>query len=341
MSKKDNRRPATPKPRIFPGPPDARAALRVHFSRRAYAELTSHAKESLDAEICGVLVGEVCHDDDGPFVDVRAVIRGGAAREARAHVTFTHETWNQIHTALDRDYPDFGIVGWYHTHPGFGVEFSAMDRFIQENFFSAKTQVAFLTDPLGGDVSLCFNGDSGIEYLSRFWVDGREHLAKVPGAADAASNASSPVVAGGGDLRREVERLEARVDQLIHAFDEQRTNFYRMLMTTLVVVCVAILGYIGYLIYLSKWDRVEPPRGTGNYAKIPVKIGNQTAYLGVEVVSWDFPPSLDAQLDKILRIELERRDELRKQMEILQREEQKKNTPSRPAAPAPKGTNPP
>ena len=34
------------------------------------------------------------------------------------------------------------IVGWYHTHPGFGVEFSEMDLFIQQNFFGGPAQIA-------------------------------------------------------------------------------------------------------------------------------------------------------------------------------------------------------
>ena len=187
--------------RNFPGPAGSSSPLRANFSRRAYADLTGHAKESVDAEVGGVLVGEICEDGDGPFVDVRAIIRATAAREARAHITFTHETWTAIHTALDRDYPDFQIVGWYHTHPGFGVEFSAMDRFIQENFFSAKTQIAFLTDPLGGDTAICFNGPDGVEAMSKFWVDGREHTAKVPPAPGAAGEPRGQS-ASGDDLRR-------------------------------------------------------------------------------------------------------------------------------------------
>jgi proteasome lid subunit RPN8/RPN11 len=310
--------------RTFPGPADARAALRVHFSRKAYGDLTAHAKESLDAEVCGVLVGEVCEDDQGLFVDVRALVRGNAAREARAHVTFTHETWNQIHAVMDRDYRDFAIVGWYHTHPGFGVEFSAMDRFIQQNFFSARTQVAFLTDPLGGDTSLCFNGNGGIEYVDRFWVDGREHSAKVPGAPESAI-AAGATAAGGGcpDVRRDIERLESRITQLINAHDEQRTNFYRMLTVTVVTVCLVILGFVGYQLYLARTDRLEPPRSTRNFIPVPLKVDDKIVYVGLEVVQWDVPPSLDAMMDKLARAEVERRAEEQKLLQELQKKQQK------------------
>jgi proteasome lid subunit RPN8/RPN11 len=294
--------------RPFPGPGDARALLRVHFSRRAYADLTAHAKESLEAEVCGVLVGEICEDDAGRFVDVHAVIRGNAAREARAQVTFTHETWNRIHATIDKDYRQFQIVGWYHTHPGFGVEFSAMDRFIQQNFFPANTQIAFLTDPLGGDVSICFNGDSGIEYMSRFWVDGREHHAKAPETADRAPEGTA-VSNSAPDIRREIERLEARINQLISSNDEQRLNFHRMMMTSVVVVCGAVLLFLGYQIYLSKADRLEPPRSVGNYVPVPVKVGDQTVLVGLEVVQWQLPPSLNAMLDKYARAQVELAEE--------------------------------
>ena len=121
--------------RRFPGPPDAQAALRVSFARSAFGDVTAHAKESLDAEVCGVLVGDLCEDEAGVFLDVQTALRGTAARAARGHVTFTQETWNAIHAALERDHPKKAILGWYHTHPGFGVEFSEMDAFIQSNFF--------------------------------------------------------------------------------------------------------------------------------------------------------------------------------------------------------------
>src|SRR5690349_9830249 len=115
-------RDATPaeKPlrRNFPGPRGAEAALRVAIERGAHAELIAHAKESLNAEICGVLAGRVCEDDEGSFVHVEAAIRGTAANQGSTHVTFTHATWNAIHRTMERDYPELRIVGWYHSHPG-------------------------------------------------------------------------------------------------------------------------------------------------------------------------------------------------------------------------------
>ena len=133
--------------RTFPGPRGAKATLRVAVERNAHAELIAHAKQSLDAEVCGVLAGQVCEDDEGIFVHVEAVIRGAAATEGSTHVTFTQATWNAIYKILERDHPKLKIVGWYHTHPGWTIFLSQWDLFIHQNFFKQPWQIALVIDP--------------------------------------------------------------------------------------------------------------------------------------------------------------------------------------------------
>ncbi len=71
----------------FDGPQDVQTALRISFDRPAYADIVLHAKESLDKEIYGVLVGKVCEDDEGLFVSVKAAIKGKAVQQDKSHVT--------------------------------------------------------------------------------------------------------------------------------------------------------------------------------------------------------------------------------------------------------------
>jgi proteasome lid subunit RPN8/RPN11 len=100
------------------------------------------------------------HDRDGA-VKVEACIQGLNAEEAGAHVTFTQDTWEHIYKVKDKEYPDHRIVGWYHSHPGFGVFLSDHDTFIHNNFFSSPGQVAWVFDP-HSDEEGCFG-----------WVGGR------------------------------------------------------------------------------------------------------------------------------------------------------------------------
>jgi proteasome lid subunit RPN8/RPN11 len=132
--------------------------------------IRQHARSSEKAEICGVLIG---HDRDGS-VKVEACIQGLNAEEAGAHVTFTQDTWEHIYKVKDKEYPDHRIVGWYHSHPGFGVFLSEHDTFIHNNFFSSPGQVAWVFDP-HSDEEGCFGWvGERLERLTQIAVvDGR------------------------------------------------------------------------------------------------------------------------------------------------------------------------
>jgi hypothetical protein len=99
---------------------------------------------------------------------VTASIEGQNAEEAGAHVTFTQDTWEHIYAVKDKKYPNERIVGWYHSHPGFGIFLSEHDTFIHKNFFASPGQVAWVFDP-ESDEEGCFG-----------WVDGRiERLSRI------------------------------------------------------------------------------------------------------------------------------------------------------------------
>lgn len=289
--------------RPFPGPSNADVSLRVAIDRAAYADLVAYAKESLDAEVCGVLVGQICEDGAGTFVHVEALIRGNAATKGATHVTFTQATWDAIHQSLERDHPKRRIVGWYHTHPGFGVEFSEMDLFIQRNFFPGRTQIALVTDPMSGAVAILSNVEGGVACLPRYWVDGRELTGVVPPAAAAAASIAPNAGGGAASLPADsIKSLEARVGQLIQANDELRALFHRIVLMVGVCLCLGIITVVGYVVYKQYTSDLEPPR-VNSFIPIPVKVGEKTVLLGVGVVEWQVPDELNA-----LMIDLAERD---------------------------------
>ncbi len=273
----------------FPGPRGVEVALRVAMDREPYAEVVAHAKDSLHAEVCGVLVGEECEDEDGIFVHVTASIRGAAAKEGSSHVTYTHETWAAIHETLERDYPKLRIVGWYHSHPGFGVEFSEMDQFVQQNFFPGPAQVAMVTDPLGGEVAVLVNTSRGTEHIDRFWVDGREHRCQAP-TADGLLPAAT---VGDAQVGEALQAVEARLNQALLALDDARGFFYRFVTTLGILVALGITAVVGYSIYSRYTSVAEPPR-VRSWVPVPVQIGDEVVLLGVGVIEWQIPFRLNA-----------------------------------------------
>ena len=84
--------------RNFPGPRGADAPLRIAIEKKAYAELIAHAKESLDREVCGVLAGHLCEDDEGLFVSVEA--RYGATHDDKSCQTGKDDS-GHFHSAPD------------------------------------------------------------------------------------------------------------------------------------------------------------------------------------------------------------------------------------------------
>lgn len=133
--------------------------LQVAFESSVLQGIRSHARSSMAAEICGVLIGKAVN---GGTV-VTACIAGENASQGGAHVTFTQDTWSHIYKEKDSKFPDQSIVGWYHSHPGFGVFLSDHDLFIHKNFFNAPHQIAWVFDP-HSDEEGCFG-----------WVDGKVH----------------------------------------------------------------------------------------------------------------------------------------------------------------------
>lgn len=134
-------------PQPEPSPTAAATSALVFIMETALRDVNAHAAEEPQYEIGGILVGSVT-EGERPVVLVEAAIRGEKMAHARGSVTFTHETWNEINAVKDSQYPDLKIVGWYHSHPGFGLFLSGHDLFIHKNFFSAPWQIAVVADPL-------------------------------------------------------------------------------------------------------------------------------------------------------------------------------------------------
>lgn len=123
-----------------------------------------HVVSDVEREVGGVLVGTI----EGNKPTITAVIPALAAVGSAANVTFTQEVWEDVHQRIDRDHSGAQIVGWYHSHPGFGIFLSAYDLFIHENFFSAPGQVALVVDPLAGEAGWFGWRDKQVVELERF-----------------------------------------------------------------------------------------------------------------------------------------------------------------------------
>ena len=157
----------------FPAPYNSEP--RIYIEEEVFKTIQNHSNETTSVELCGVLIGEVRFDVSGNYLYVCGSIRGEKAKNSGVNVSFTPETWDYIHEVREEKYPDYSIIGWYHTHPGFGIFLSDMDKFIQDYFFNQPYQIALVVDPKAS-LNGIFTWQNGkICPLKNCWV-GKEQL---------------------------------------------------------------------------------------------------------------------------------------------------------------------
>ncbi len=156
-----------------PFPAAGRQDFRVFFSPDAHRRVHEHAAETTAVEVGGVLVGYWGEDENGPYVCVCEMIRAEATDSQFTQVTFTHETWARINRQMDEQFSELRIVGWYHSHPDFGVFLSDRDLFIHQHFFSNPGQIALVVDPVRKREGVFVWRDGRPVRCSHYWVGDR------------------------------------------------------------------------------------------------------------------------------------------------------------------------
>lgn len=126
-------------------------AVDILLHEPALRTMQQHALSSLNREVAGFMLGKTPEKQpDGRYVvEVSDAIIAQHTEMRGASVTYTPESWRYAQDRIAERYPagDHVMVGWYHTHPGFGIFLSNMDLFIHQNFFTQKWHIAYVLDP--------------------------------------------------------------------------------------------------------------------------------------------------------------------------------------------------
>jgi len=151
-----------------PGPAD----LPIFLDRRAADAIERHALSDTTVELGGILLGKECLDPGTgqPFVWISQSLEAKHYANTQASFTYTHDSWEEITRERDRQYPQYDIVGWYHTHPSFGIFLSHHDLFIHQNFFAQPLQVAYVVDPINQTRGFFQWRDGGMAQVAGYYV---------------------------------------------------------------------------------------------------------------------------------------------------------------------------
>ena len=121
--------------------------LHIFLGVDTLREIVRYAKSDIAHELGGVLPGSFYRHRDRLWIEIDGYIKAQSYVNTSASFKFTHDSWSAITREKEARFADRPLVGWQHTHPGYGVFLSGMDLFIQTHFFNLPYQVALVVDP--------------------------------------------------------------------------------------------------------------------------------------------------------------------------------------------------
>jgi len=135
-------------PRGGPAPdaPLPDTAEKVQISSLALLKMLKHGRAGVPMEVMGLMLGQFVDDYTITCVDVFAMPQHGTGVSVEA-VDPVFQT-NMLDMLKQTGRPEM-VVGWYHSHPGFGCWLSGVDMNTQQSFEQLNQRaVAVVIDPV-------------------------------------------------------------------------------------------------------------------------------------------------------------------------------------------------
>jgi proteasome lid subunit RPN8/RPN11 len=144
----------------------------IECSDQLIKKIEDHCFSETQIEVGGFLVGKI----EGNVTTVTHVMRAKKTVGKSTNLTFTHDTWTELYKDIEDLKTESVIIGWYHSHPNFGVFLSEHDKFIQNNYFKADGQITTVVDPIRGRRGWWYSSDEKIVTYGKELDTTRERL---------------------------------------------------------------------------------------------------------------------------------------------------------------------
>ncbi|KAK1937464.1 putative 26S proteasome regulatory subunit [Babesia divergens] len=126
--------------------PVADTSEQVYISSLALLKMLKHGRAGVPMEVMGLMLGEFIDDYTILVVDVFSMPQSGNSVSVEA-VDPVYQT--EMKDQLKRTGRPEVVVGWYHSHPGFGCWFSGTDINTQQSFEQLNPRaVGVVIDPI-------------------------------------------------------------------------------------------------------------------------------------------------------------------------------------------------
>lgn len=163
--------------------PDVRIDANVH------RDIEQFSREWGQAECAGLLLGTVDNENRERIIHIRAIAPARNAESTNTSVKLTANAWESMLIYRDRNFADLRILGWFHTHSGWGVFLSDSDVFIHRHFFPHPNMVAYVLDPTTGRDGFYYWHEGKIGLCPSYGLVGTQE--EVDNAVDSRKNGKS------------------------------------------------------------------------------------------------------------------------------------------------------
>lgn len=118
----------------------------VYISSLALIKMLKHGRAGVPMEVMGLMLGEFVDEYTVRVIDVFAMPQSGTGVSVEAVDPVFQQ---KMHDLLKQTKRTEDVVGWYHSHPGFGCWLSGVDINTQQSFEALdKRAVAVVVDPI-------------------------------------------------------------------------------------------------------------------------------------------------------------------------------------------------
>lgn len=121
--------------------------LKIFISRRVLQAIVDYSASDTAYEVGGFLIGDLYCHRAVEFIEIEGFIEAEHALQSPASLRFTHDTFESRTRRMEREFPGRKVVGWHHTHPGYGVFLSTTDTYTHRTHFNLPWMVALVVDP--------------------------------------------------------------------------------------------------------------------------------------------------------------------------------------------------
>ncbi|KAI0750686.1 Mov34-domain-containing protein [Daedaleopsis nitida] len=118
----------------------------IHISSLALLKMLKHGRAGVPMEVMGLMLGEFVDEYTVQVIDVFAMPQSGTTVSVES---VDHVFQARMVDMLKQTGRSEMVVGWYHSHPGFGCWLSSVDINTQQSFEQLdRRSVAVVVDPI-------------------------------------------------------------------------------------------------------------------------------------------------------------------------------------------------